>query len=585
MNINCKVTDEEKVIMRFRSRPIFAIALLTAIILSMMPMRGVSGGAVLEAASNDALTLLAASAEYMPDKVRVGLIFNNPLVNSISLSSAGGMEIGSYIEGTFRQLSLVQAEETVIAGSDAAGLSILRSDGTTLIPYTDTIMPIVFRSITGTEQVVKAGASRYRGEIEIRKLMGNFTVVNIIDPEKYLYGVVPMEIGSAPPAEAGKAQAVAARNFLVANLGKHSLYGFDVCSSDDCQGYKGYDREYPATNLAVEQTAGVLALYGGKIAMTTYFSTSGGHTENSENVWFEAVPYLRGVPDTYEPETVRYASWTVTLTPDDIKVRTKGAIGDITGMKATKLSECGRVIELLITGTQGSLTYSKEACRNILGVRSQYYTIGYEGTSDNSQPGDISSQPSQTVTETATATTTATALTAATTAGAGSESDEGAPGPTAINVSAYLPMTQIYAISDPMSYPVSISLQDSCIISSGGVVRVTSYPESLHVAGAEGLTAYISGYSEGETVITEEPADSSAIAGTGDGEADSGTLPSGGTPLYYVINGRGYGHGVGMSQEGAMGMARAGFSYDAILKHYYTGIELYTPMPSAANQQ
>ena len=83
MNINCKVTDEEKVIMRFRSRPIFAIALLTAIILSMMPMRGVSGGAVLEAASNDALTLLAASAEYMPDKVRVGLIFNNPLVNSI----------------------------------------------------------------------------------------------------------------------------------------------------------------------------------------------------------------------------------------------------------------------------------------------------------------------------------------------------------------------------------------------------------------------------------------------------------------------------------------------------------------------
>ena len=84
----------------------------------------------------------------------------------------------------------------------------------------------------------------------------------------------------------------------MANLGKHT--GFDLCTTEDCQVYYGTEGANATTDAAVDQTAGQYLTYDGALCGTYYSSSDGGATENSENVWVKAVPYLRGVVDPYE---------------------------------------------------------------------------------------------------------------------------------------------------------------------------------------------------------------------------------------------------------------------------------------------
>jgi len=224
---------------------------------------------------------------------------------------------------------------------------------------------------------------RYRGQLQVCRLAeSDMTVINVIDLEDYLKGVLSCEIGASAPIEALKAQAVAARNYALINKGKYSKLGFDLCTTIYTQVYKGVDAEFASTNRAVEQTAGKRLFYKGTLAKTFYFASSGGRTEDVKNVWGSNYPYLVSVDDKYEPESAARHTWQKNFTNENIKdVLTKKGyknIGNIINMQIEKVSSSGRVIELKISGTTDSITVTKENCRNLLGLYSQWYTITKE---------------------------------------------------------------------------------------------------------------------------------------------------------------------------------------------------------------
>ncbi len=203
----------------------------------------------------------------------------------------------------------------------------------------------------------------YRGMLAFAVNGSTLTAVNVISPEEYLYGVVPAEMPKSYAAEALKAQAVAARTYALTRLGTHTSSGYQLCDTTHCQAYKGYSSEAAATTAAVDATAGEIACYNGTPIEAVFSASTGGYTENSENVWYAAVPYLRAVADLGE-----YGdnSWTRTLTLDELTalLQTKGEnIGTAKDIMITKISTGGRVQELQIIGTSGTKTLTKENIR------------------------------------------------------------------------------------------------------------------------------------------------------------------------------------------------------------------------------
>jgi stage II sporulation protein D len=146
----------------------------------------------------------------------------------------------------------------------------------------------------------------YRGTLEVRvDRGGRLRVINLLDMEDYLKGVVPNEMGPGvyPELEALKAQAVAARTYIVANLGQFSENGYDVCDSAQCQVYKGQGTEHPLSTQAVDQTRGLVLTYEGRPINALYTSTCGGHTEDGNLIFPEEKgQYLKGVPCYPEAE-------------------------------------------------------------------------------------------------------------------------------------------------------------------------------------------------------------------------------------------------------------------------------------------
>jgi stage II sporulation protein D len=135
----------------------------------------------------------------------------------------------------------------------------------------------------------------YRGVIEVFGNSRNtFTVVDELPLEQYLQGVVPNELspGTFGELEALKAQAVAARTYVVRNLGQYKKEGYDICSTDACQVYQGQGSEHPLSTQAVTETRGVIAAYQDQPINALYSSTCGGRTEDAENIFDEKFPYL-----------------------------------------------------------------------------------------------------------------------------------------------------------------------------------------------------------------------------------------------------------------------------------------------------
>ena len=154
--------------------------------------------------------------------------------------------------------------------------------------------PVTFASSDEANSPVRFNDKPFRGRIEVfANRRGSLTVVNVIGLEDYVRGVVPNEL-SFPALEALKAQAVAARTYALKNRGQFAPEGFDLLPTTRSQVYRGLSSETSLTTRAVDETRGIVATYNGEPINALYTSTCGGRTEDAENIFNEAVPYLRG---------------------------------------------------------------------------------------------------------------------------------------------------------------------------------------------------------------------------------------------------------------------------------------------------
>ncbi len=136
----------------------------------------------------------------------------------------------------------------------------------------------------------------YRGNM-IAQIRGRgITVINDVPLEYYLLGVVPSEMPSKWNIEALKAQAIAARSYAVANMGKRGSRGYDLKDTPEDQAYGGASAETKSTNLAVRSTLGQVLMYQNKVIPAYYHASAGGHTNNSGKSWTKDMPFLASVP-------------------------------------------------------------------------------------------------------------------------------------------------------------------------------------------------------------------------------------------------------------------------------------------------
>lgn len=136
----------------------------------------------------------------------------------------------------------------------------------------------------------------YRGSFIVYNQNGTLTIINNINIEDYIRGVVPSEMPSGWSAEAHKAQAIAARSYALANLGKRASRGYDLKDTPEDQAYGGASAEALNTNKAVEDTKGIVLIYNLKIIPAYYSASAGGQTSSSADVWTKNLPYLKSVP-------------------------------------------------------------------------------------------------------------------------------------------------------------------------------------------------------------------------------------------------------------------------------------------------
>ncbi|TAF07209.1 MAG: SpoIID/LytB domain-containing protein [Nostocales cyanobacterium] len=221
---------------------------------------------------------------------------------------------------------------------------------------------------------VYIGDRWFRGRTLVIPTEKGLTAVNWVDLEEYLYSVIGGEMNSSWPQEALKAQAITARTYALYEREKQRNNPvYDLGDSPDrWQIYKGVSSESRNTYAAVDATAGQVLTYNNRIILSVFHACSGGHTENVEDVWGNALPYLRAVQDF--DQNVKECSWIRTFSPAEVSARISG-IGNVKDMVIESLSPFRSVKTLKIVGNQGTKVLKGEAVRTALKLKSTRFSL------------------------------------------------------------------------------------------------------------------------------------------------------------------------------------------------------------------
>jgi stage II sporulation protein D len=232
----------------------------------------------------------------------------------------------------------------------------------------------------------------YRGRAAVVATGNALTAVNYVELEEYLYSVVGAEMPTSWPLEALKAQAVAARTYVLYQRQSNANTVFDVGDTTRWQVYEGIAEEAPTTIAAVNATQGQVLTYNGNLIEAVFHSSSGGHTENVEDVWTSPRPYLRAVQDF--DQTAPVFQWSETFTADALRQRITG-IGNILSFVPEETTPQGRIVSMRVEGDAGSRVLSGNDLRSALGLRSTLFTVTPQLGNIASAAGDIPSTPSR----------------------------------------------------------------------------------------------------------------------------------------------------------------------------------------------
>ena len=216
---------------------------------------------------------------------------------------------------------------------------------------------------------------KYAGAFEYARVTGgNINVMNVVNVEDYVKGVIPYEMDGDWPLAALEAQAVCARTFVYGNSKHAASYGFDVCGGTDCQVYHGRGSggagPSAVSDDAVENTAGECLYYRGELVKdAVYHSSNGGATEDSANVFGGDPGYLVGKLDPYEARiTIPNYSYTVTYSASELTwiLDQKGhSVGTVQDVYIDEYTPLGNVKKVTFKGSQGSATFTGDDCRTI----------------------------------------------------------------------------------------------------------------------------------------------------------------------------------------------------------------------------
>lgn len=252
----------------------------------------------------------------------------------------------------------------------------------------------------------------YRGDLEIlhNTSLNALVPVNVLMLEEYLEGVISSEMPIPFPINALRAQAVLARTYALKHMGKHKVYGYDLCDTQNCQVYKGVSAESERGNASVESTMGEIMVYNKKPIEAVFSANCGGITQSAKEAgWFEHVylhpvsdykdfdfdhlqPYhfkdlLQHAHDAYSryDKNVSLAAyrWTRVVEEEDLRqvIRRKRRkdIGSITAIIPLRRGRSGYVNRVQVKGTKGSVILNKEnVIRGNLGpgmLRSSYFIV------------------------------------------------------------------------------------------------------------------------------------------------------------------------------------------------------------------
>ena len=214
----------------------------------------------------------------------------------------------------------------------------------------------------------------YRGSIIIKPFKDHFTVINYLDLEDYLKGVVPSEMPPSWQIEALKTQAVAARTYSMAMLGRRKSLGYDLKSTVEDQMYLGYNKEDPQSNAAIKATQGELLIDNLGFYVDAYFSSNAGsYTNSPEAAWgLNSKEYLIPVK---EPQGNH---WEIKLNQAELEEKLKDLnLSSIQAITILNRSLEGRVAQVLISGTGKHSILTGEEFRHKLGLRSTNFDIYY----------------------------------------------------------------------------------------------------------------------------------------------------------------------------------------------------------------
>ncbi|MEG1789173.1 MAG: SpoIID/LytB domain-containing protein [Oscillospiraceae bacterium] len=233
---------------------------------------------------------------------------------------------------------------------------------------------------------------KYYGDFEyVRRTGEKLTVINVVDIEDYVKGILPYEMSASWPTEALKAQAVCARTYAVNSINSNnSTYGFDVTNDTYSQAYRGTTLANANSDSAVDSTAGQYITYNGRTISAMYYSSNGGGSENSENVFSNTVAYLRGKTDPFEAKSDSIngkSHWSFTFSKSELAGIVNGRGGSLSNVASLELaySDSGNVVGMKFTDTAGRThMVSKSACYSFstsaLGLYSIHYTIEDKGS-------------------------------------------------------------------------------------------------------------------------------------------------------------------------------------------------------------
>lgn len=219
---------------------------------------------------------------------------------------------------------------------------------------------------------VYIGDRWYRGRTKLVKAGWGLTAINQVDLEQYLASVLGGEMNRSWPQEALKAQAVAARSYALNKRQRQLKGAYDLGSSTISQVYKGVVAESAETQGAIAATTGQVLTYQGQVIEAVFHSSSGGHTENVENIWMRPLPYLRGVPD-YDQGTPVY-QWVANFPVRELSRRIP-RVGTITSMTPLQTTPHGRILTMRVAGDAGNRTISGDDLRKALNLRSTLFTV------------------------------------------------------------------------------------------------------------------------------------------------------------------------------------------------------------------